>query len=237
MKKAAVLFILLFAITYVNAQEESAISLLKKYGFTGESVLSILDLSSARYSFKAQSTTTTSTESGGKPSIKEQEYSFDSSKKPGERFTLISVNGKTPTKKDYKRFNKQKNQVSESKKTQLSDDDFFVASNDENQVVIGFNIPADKVNPKIAFMAHCNGYITIDKKSKLVTKIQIKSKEAFNIKVFHVTSMLIDIELSYDENSGQYYATKESSETKALVMGSTTTIRTEDIFSDFKLST
>ena len=235
MKKITVLFILLFAVTYVKAQEESASGLLKKYGFTSESVLSILDLSSAQYSFNAQSTSTTATESG-KPTVKKQDYSFDSNKKLGERFVLNAVDGKTPSKKDFKRFNKQKNQVSESPKSKLSDDDFFIESNDDNQAVIGFNIPADKVNPKIAFMAHCNGFITIDKKSGRVIKIQIKSKEAFNIKVFHVTSMIIDIELSYNESSKQYYATNERTETKALLLGSTATITTEEIYSNFKFN-
>ncbi len=235
MKKTTILFILLFAITYIKAQEESASSLLKKYGFTSESVLSILDLSSAQYSFNAQSTSTTITASG-KPTIKKQEYSFDSNTKLGERFTLNTVDGKSPSKREIKRFNKQKNKVNNSPSSKLSDDDFFVASNDETQAVIGFNIPADKVNPKIAYMAHCNGFITINKKSGHVIKIQIKSKEAFNINVFHVTSMLIDIELSYDENCKQYYATKERTETKALILGSTATIITEEVYSNFKFN-
>ena len=233
MKTKVVLFILLFAVTYVKAQEESASNLLEKYGFTTESVISVIDLSNAHYSFNAQSTSTTTTEQSNKPTIKKQEYSFDSNKKAGERFTLNKVNGNNPSKKDIKRFNKQKNQVSKSQKSKLSDDDFFVASNNENQAVIGFNIPADKVNPKIAFMAHCNGFITIDKKSGQVIKIEIKSKEAFNIKVFHVTNMLIDIELSYDESSKQYYVTKENTETKALLLGSTATIATKEVYSDF----
>ncbi len=235
MKKTTVLFLLVFAVAFVKAQDESAINLLKKYGFTSESVLSIIDLSSAHYSFKAQSTSTTNTESG-KPTIKEQVYRFDSNKKQGERFTLITVDGNNPRKIEVKRFNKQKNQVDESQKSKLSDDDFFVESNDENQAVIGFNIPADKVNSKIAFMAHCNGFIIIDKKSGRIIKIQIKSKEAFNIKIFHVTSMLINIKLSYDKSSKQYYVTKESIETKALLLGSTATITTEEIYSDFKFN-
>ena len=238
MKNRILIALFLFSILAIktNAQDSKAISLLKQYGLSEDNILSNIDLSRANYSFSAKVKSTTVQESNNTTNNKEQEYIYDATKNIGERFKLISVDNKEPKKKQIKRFNNQKNSVEESKKINLSKDDFFIANEDENTLSIGFKVPANEVNSQIAFMAHCTGYIIIDKAQKQISKLQIKSNEAFNIKVFHITKMNIDIDLSYNTDTKQYYVIREKTESKALLLGSTVDITNTEIYSNFNFN-
>ncbi len=237
--KKSILLIVLITISSMGklaAQESSASEILKQFGFTTDNVLSYIDLSNASYSFKAYSKTKTVQEANHTSSESEKVYTYDATKEAGQKFTLISVNGDTPRKKDIKHFDKEKNSGTDTKKQTLKEEDFFVQSNDENTVIIGFNIPAEQLNSKTAFMAHCTGFIYIDKQSGHITRIQIKSNEPFNLKIFHVTHMTVDINLSYDKEHKQYIVSSENTMMKVLILGSVATLTIDEKYSDFKFN-
>ena len=218
------------------AQKQSATELLKKYGFTTDNILSSLDLSKANYSFKAKSVTTTEQESNHSTTKKEIEYSFDSAKPDGKKYELLSSNGKDPSKRDIKRFNKERNAIVSNNTIKLSEEDFFVKDNNDTELIIGFNIPSDQVTSKIAFMAHCTAFIHINKGTKHMDHINIKSKEAFNIKVFHVTEMNLSINVSYNDEFSQYYVSDEQTEMNIIILGAITNITVEETYSDIKFN-
>ena len=220
----------------LSAQKQSANDLLKEVGFTAENILSCIDMSEANYSFTANSSTITNQASNNNTSRTKKVYTFDSSKILGERFTLISVDGDEPRKKDFKHFNKEKNSTEPNEAIKLKDEDFSVKSNNEESAVIIFNIPAEQLNRQTAFMAHCTGYIYIDKKQGRITKIQIKSNEAFNMKIFHVTEMTININIAYNEEHKTYYVSNEQSKMKVLILGSIVDFNIKEEYSDFKFN-
>jgi hypothetical protein len=82
-------------------------------------------------------------------------------------------------------------------------------------------------------MAHCTGYIYIDKKQGRITKIQIKSNEAFNLKIFHVTEMTININIAYNDEHKTYYVSNEQSNMKVLLLGSIVAFTIKEEYSDF----
>jgi len=233
MKKSILILVSLVFVLSANSQDNKASKILAKYGFTTENVLASLDASKASYSFKANSLTTTVQTTNNNTTKVEKVYTYDSMKKDGEKFTLISVNGKDPKKKDFKHFNKEKNTIATDKAFTLKEKDFFVESDDEKISVIGFNMPKEELSSKIAFMAHSTGYIYIDKSSKKITKIQIKSNEAFNMKIFHVTSMNIDVNFNYNEEHKQYYIESENTKMKVLILGSTADFTLDEKYSNF----
>ena len=235
-KKILLLAFIIASIGNMVAQKSSASDVLKEFGFTTDNVLSCIDLSNATYNFKATSETKTEQEANHTTSKSNKVYTYDATKKQGEKFTLVSINGDTPRKKDFKHFDKEKNSVTDTETQKFKEEDFFIKSNDENTAIIGFNIPKEQLNSKTAFMAHCTGYIYIDKKSGHITKIQISSNEAFNLKVFHVTQMNIDINLSYNEEHKQYYVSSEKTMMKVLILGSITDFNIEENYSDFKFN-
>jgi hypothetical protein len=97
-------------------------------------------------------------------------------------------------------------------------------------------MPKEELSSKVAFMAHSTGYIYIDKASKRITKIQIKSNESFNLKIFHVTSMTIDIAYNYNKEHNQYYIDSENTNMKVLILGSTADFKLEEKYSDFRFN-
>ncbi len=236
MKRITIFSILLLWFLSVNAQKQTANKLLKQFGFTTDNVLSSIDLSNVTYNYKAESVTTTEQEANHSTSTTKKEYSYDANKPLGQRFTLLSIDGDTPRNKDNKHFNKEKNSADKTKMQKLKEDSFFIKSNDETTAIIGFNIPADQLNSKTAFMAHCTGYIYIDKKSGRITKIQIKNNEAFNLKIFHVTEMTIDINISYSEEHKAYYVNSENTLMKVLILGSITSFKIDEKYIDLQFN-
>jgi len=233
MKKHLIMAILLLSAFSLSAQKQSANDLLKEVGFSAENVLSCIDMSEASYSFTANSSTVTNQASNNSTTQTKKVYSFDSNKKLGERFTLISVDGDEPHKKDFKHFNKEKNSTEPNEAIKLKEEDFSIKSNDEEKAIIVFNIPAEQLNRQTAFMAHCTGYIYIDKKQGRITKIQIKSNEAFNLKIFHVTEMTININIAYNDEHKTYYVSNEQSNMKVLLLGSIVAFTIKEEYSDF----
>ncbi len=234
MRKTLLILASFVFILSANSQDNKASKLLAKYGFTTENVLASLDASSASYSFMANSITTTVQTANNTTSIIEKVYTYDSDKNDGEKFTLITVNGKEPKKKDYKHFNKEKNSVDLEKGLGLKEKDFFVESEDDKTAIIGFNMPKEELSPKAAFMAHSTGYIHINKVTGRITNIQIKSNESFNMKIFHVTSMIIDVKFNYNEEHKQYYIESENTKMKVLILGSTADFTLDEKYSEFK---
>jgi len=231
------LFLILAMVASVfTYSQNDASKILKQYGFTTETVLSVLDNSKSNYSFKVTGANRTYSEANKTDNTTHRVYSFDNSKQDGQKFSLVTVEGQTPTKKQLKRFNKEKNTVNSDSKMKLSEKDFFVKSDDDNSTIIGFNMQKDELPSKIAFMSHCTGFIHIDKKSGKITKLDIKSKESFNMKIFHVTELITTIDLAFNKEKNIYYITKEIVDTKVLVLGSVTEITIEEEYSDFKFN-
>ena len=238
MNKISIITLALFMLAGIStfAQKQSAAELLKEYGFTTENILSSLDLSKANYSFKSKSVTTTEQESNNSNSKKEIEYSFNSAKPDGEKYELLSSNGKAPSKRNIKRFNKERNAIVSNNSIKLSDEDFFIKDNNDTEIIIGFNIPSDQVTAKIAFMAHCTAYVHINKGTKHMDHINIKNNEAFNIKVFHVTEMNLNINIAYNDELSKYYVSGEQTEMKVIILGALTEVTVEETYSDIKFN-
>jgi alpha-D-ribose 1-methylphosphonate 5-triphosphate diphosphatase PhnM len=131
MIKGILMLISFGLILNANSQDNKASKLLANYGFTTENVLASLDASKASYSYKAESLTTTVQSTNNNTAKIEKVYTYDSQKKDGEKFTLISVNNNEPNKKDYKHFDKEKNTIVTDQSLSLKEQDFFIKSDDE----------------------------------------------------------------------------------------------------------
>ena len=232
MKKIILIPLILIVLTTFSQSKTTDV--LAKYNLTPDHVLSLIDLSTSTMSFDAASTTTTIVESTEKKTQQKRTYTFDGKKTEGEKYTLLTYNGETPSKKKIKKFNKEKNSTPQYKEITLSEKDFFIKSEDDKMLIIGFNVPEEQINSKIAFMAHCTGFIAINKESKKAESIEIKNNEGFNLKIFHVTNMDINITLAFNETLKEYYLLDESTQMVALLMGSTIDITIEEKFTNFK---
>ena len=226
------IFIVAITTSVISFAQNSVNEILKQYGFKTENVFSILDNSKSNYSFNVKGSSHTYSDANKTDKTTNRVYHFDNNKTEGQKFSLISVEGSTPTKRQIKHFNKEKNKISESE-MKLTEKDFFVKTDDEKMLVIGFNMPKEELPSKIAFMSHCTGFLYIDKQSEKITKIEIKSKEAFSMKIFHITELNLTVSLAYNDDKNLYYITKEETNTKVLILGSITNIDNEEIYSDF----
>jgi len=227
------IFIVAITTSVISFAQNSVNEILKQYGFKTENVFSILDNSKSNYSFNVKGSSHTYSEVNKTDNTTHRAYHFDNTKLEGQKFSLISVEGNAPTKKQIKHFNKEKNKTVKESEMKLTEKDFFIKTDNEKMLVIGFNMPKEELPSKIAFMSHCTGFIYFDKQSEKITKIEIKSKEAFSMKIFHITELNLTVSLAYNDDKNLYYITKEETNTKVLILGSITNIDNEEIYSDF----
>jgi len=235
--KQILLVVMLFTTTLIFSQKnKSAVGILKECGFTTQDVFKIVDLSSCSYSFIANCTTHSYSNDNKTNNTYTRAYEYDFTKDRGERFTLLTFDEKEPSARKIKKFNKEKNFYIKDKKIILKEKDFFIKKDSENIIVIGFNFPKEELPPSIAFMAHSTGNIFIDKNNNKITRIEIKSTESFNMKIFHIVSMDINIDIEYNKEHKMYYVSKEFTNTQALILGNIINIDMTEQYSDFKFN-
>jgi len=232
MKITLILFVVF--ISSLSFSQESAVSVLQKYNFTAQNIFEIVDVANSSYSFTVNATTQTYSKANGVDNKITRSYDFNYKNMEGEKFTLLKVKGKEPSGRKIKKFNKEKNSVQTGKDILLNANNFFIKLNDDNTTIIGFTFPKEQLPSKLAFMAHSTGFIYIDKESAKINKIEIKSNESFNLKIFYVTSLDIVFNLDYDVQHEMYIISNENTEMNVLIFGGSTNIKTEETYSDYK---
>jgi hypothetical protein len=232
MKRMLFVSMLFFALG--GFSQEKAIDMLTKYGLTTKDVFNIIDMSSNSYSFTADCKTHSYSKENNLDKTETRVYKYEGSKNVGEKYTLISVDKKAPSKKKIKKFNKEKNSYVNDNKIHLRDEDFFIKSDKNDTLIIGFDLPKEELPAEIAFMAHSTGSVFINKKSKEVIRVEIKNKEPFNLKIFHVVELDTKIEIGYNEEHKQYFVSKENVHMQVLILGSITNIDIIEEYTDFK---
>ncbi len=229
-----ILLTLFLVFNYASKAQDSEVGkLLEKYDYKMEDVIKVIDMSLNTYSYTSTVSTHSYSESTKTNVNDVRSYLFDAEKNKGEQFTLLTVSNNTPSKSDIKHFNRERNS-SKQKRIDLKHEAFFIKSNNDTMAIVGFNIAKEDLPSKYAYMAHCTGFIYIDKKLERITNIEIKSNEAISLKIIHINELLIQLNLMYNEEYKQYYISSETTTMKLLMLGSLVDTKIEEVFSDFK---
>lgn len=129
----------------------------------------------------------------GKKNIKVEH--FDSSKPEDHKWTLITLNGKEPTKKEIKKYLKQKRKEVTRQKNKDGEDvrgndfleeiikpgsvSFIENKNGQNIYQFQPEIEANGINME----GHVFGEITVDVNTPQITQLRLYIKEAFSVKI------------------------------------------------------
>jgi len=208
---AVFLFFVFGTIGQSVAQKVEIEKRLADLGMSNDLAFSNLSENSTSYSCRANFTETTTE----KTTV--AKASFDPLKAEGGRWTLETIDGGTPSKKDIKKFNKNHNAVQDDQDANPDENSMKIVSENDHILVIGLQYKESDLPKKYKYLAQCTAEIYVDKEAKRLHKIKFYNTAPLKIKMFNVVKLDMTIELMPSSD------------------GKTTLIKDETIIMDVKL--
>ena len=163
-----------------------------------------------------------------------EKASFDPRKAEGSRWTLNTVDGRSPSKKDIKNFNKAHNAKQDDVNAEPDDNSWKIVSEDEHILVIGLQYDEAKLPHKYKFLAQCNAEIYVDIEAKRLYKVKFYNTAPLKIKIFNVVKLDMTVELMADSDGKTVLLKDETIIMDVKLLGQLVEIKEETEFYDYK---
>ncbi len=197
-------------------------------GISSDMAFNNLSENSSDYACNATMTETTS----DKTTV--QKASFDPRKAEGSRWTLNTVDGRSPSKKDIKKFNKAHNAKQDNLKAEPDDNSWKIVSEDEHMLVIGLQYNEANLPHKYKFLAQCNAEIYVDKEAKRLYKVKFYNTAPFKLKGINVVKLDMTVELMADGDGKTILIKDETIIMDVKLLGQLVEIVEETEFYDYE---
>lgn len=217
-------FLLAISMLSASAQKTSVLSVLSKYNIDA----AILDpnnfVQPDDYSFDLKQ----STSAAGKG--KTIEAKFDPSAPANEQWTVVSVDGKSPSKGDINEFRKNQSKPAQSKS---DDSSFRIEKETPDYLVISSKIDAATAPKDAAFMKDCRSLITVNLKTKRVEQIQTLNEKPVKIKILSVDKLNIVTKYRWDEQAKRYFTINQNLDMQGKFLGQSLPVQTISEYSNY----
>jgi len=193
--KKIILAALLLSSTTLFAQKSAVLQALKKYNVSEDVLNTNIKANLEKYAHQVQRTVTFND--------KDKVYisSFDPSKKDQPQWTLVSVNGKNPSKGDQKAFEKEHDMKTDFK---IDENSLKVAKDDGNSLEISYQFDPTSLDNDHAFLKDCLYTLHINAKTGRLEKMTEINLKDLRIKILKITKMATIVNYKYIENDKTY---------------------------------
>jgi len=227
MKNFLSLSLLMLSFLSTFAQKSSVISALTKYHIDTNILNAQSKPKLANYSYDLKYT------SIGDNKETVTLANFDPSKPEAERWTVISIQGKSPSKSDIATF--RKNHIKPSAAAALPDESTYqVEKETPESLVISYKPDPKSIPAEAAFMKDCRLHLTVNLKTKRLEKIESLNEKPLKIKIFNAQKMDLVVTLGYNETEKQYYTVSEDLNLIIKFLGQLVPMETLSEYSNYK---
>nr|WP_068888532.1 hypothetical protein [Pedobacter panaciterrae] len=224
-KALLALFLLLISSLAVSAQKSAVLGALSKYGIDA-SILNADNIQQPEdFAFDFKQTTITA----GKQTVTIAKYDPSSPKE--EQWTVVSVDGKSPSKGDVNTF--RKNQNKESKSTQTDESSYKVEKESADHLVISYKTDPASIPKDAAFMKDCRSYMTINLKTKKIEQVQSINEKPVKIKILNAEKFDIVVKYTKNDESKRYLPVNQELNMLAKFMGQAVSVQTITEYSNY----
>ncbi len=158
---------------------------------------------------------------------------FNPSKPEAERWTVISIEGKTPSKSAIATF--RKNHIKPSAAVSLPDESTYQVEKETADIlVISYKLDARSIPAEASFMKDCRLHLNINLKTKKLEKIESLNEKPLKIKIFNAQKMDLVVTLGYNEAEQQYYTISEDLNLIIKFLGQLVPMETLSEYSNYK---
>ncbi|WP_214227714.1 hypothetical protein [Pedobacter sp. B4-66] len=226
MKKIILLVILNLSALILFAQKSVVFESFKKYGIDP----AILEINSGNrpenYTFDYKYTVIT----GDKETVTLAQ--FDPSKPEEERWQVISVKGKTPSRSEIKTFRKNHSKTPVAAKT--DDSSYKIEKVTADSLVISYKQIPESIPEEAKFMKDCKLYMTVNLKTGRLEKLQSLNEKPLKIKIFNAEKLDLVVKYKYDEKEKRYFTESEDLNLMIKFLGQLTPMETLSEYSNYK---
>ncbi|MEJ2904940.1 hypothetical protein [Pedobacter panaciterrae] len=224
-KTLIALFLLVTCSLTVSAQKSAVLSALSKYNIDA-SILNADNIQQPEdFAFDFKQTTVTA----GKQIVTIAKY--DPSGPKEEQWTVVSVDGKSPSKGDINTF--RKNQSKEVKSTQTDESSYKVEKESADYLMISYKIDQASIPKDAAFMKDCRSYMTINLKTKKIEQVQVINEKPVRIKILNAEKFDLVIKYTKNDQSKRYLPVSQELNMLAKFIGQEVTVQTITEYSNY----
>lgn len=201
------------------AQRSIVLQALKKYNVSEEVLNPNLKDNLEKYAHEVQRTVTVND--------KDKVYisTFDPNKQDPPQWTLVSVNGKNPSKGEQKAFDKEHNIKTNFK---VDDNSYKVTKDDENTLEITYQYDPTTVDSDHGFFKDCLFTLHINAKTGRLEKMTEVNLKDLRIKILKATKLTTEVTYQYIEKDKTYVPVNDRVEVVIKMLGNEMPMITAD---------
>lgn len=158
---------------------------------------------------------------------------YDPSKPVGERWIVISVNGKTPSKGDIKSFLKN-HEKQQSQTAKVDESTYKIEKENAEVLVISYKQNPATLPAEASFLKDCKLHMTINLKTKRLEKIQSLNEKPLKIKIFNAEKLDLVIKFIYNEPENRYFVESEDLNLMVKFLGQLVPMETLSAYSNYR---
>lgn len=228
--KKLIYCIALFISVTATAQENNVPEKLREYNFSSELLAKGIGGAEgdANFSFNLKMTSIIDSEA----TVEEAKY--DPTKGQGERWILLSNNGKVPTKKETREFNKSHNKKEEEIKAKIDDSSWNLEIDNQEVLVYKFKYNTATLKSRYKFLADIEGKAYFNKTTRLLEKAEYLNVKPTKIKPFNATKFHMVVSYIYNESEEIYQVSREEISMDVKIFGKSASTKHINEYSDYR---
>jgi hypothetical protein len=156
---------------------------------------------------------------------------FDPSNAGVEQWTVVSIDGKSPSKSAVNSF--RKNQSKASPTTPTDDTSYKIEKETPDQLVISYKVETASLTKENAFVKDCRFYMTINLKTKKMEQIQTLNEKPVKVNILTADKFDIVVKYKWNDEARQYVPVNENLNLEAKFIGQATNIKTITEYSNY----
>jgi len=225
MKILLALFLVVIATRTVSAQKSTVLEAFSKHGIDANILHAEQTKRPDDYAFDLKRTTIAAEKEGVTLA------KFDPSNPVEERWTVVSIDGKSPSRGEIKTF--RKNQSKEAGSPQPDEASYRIEKETPEQLVISYKIDPASTTKDNAFVKDCRNYMTINLKSKRLEQVQSLNEKPVKIKILKAEKLALTIKYAWNEQAKQYLPITESLKIEAKFIGQAANVQAVSEYSNY----
>lgn len=208
--KKLILAVLLLSGNALFAQKSAVLQAFKKYNVSEDVLSTNFKVNLEKYTHEVQRTVTLNE--------KDKVYisAFNPDQQDSLKWTLVSVNGKSPSKGEQKAFVKEHDMKLDFK---IDENTFKVAKDDGNMLEVTYQYDPTSSDKDHQFLKDCLYTLHINAKTGRLEKLTEINLKDLKIKILKVTKMTTVINFKYIEKDKNYVPTDSAIEIVIRMLG------------------
>lgn len=208
------------------AQKSAALDALSKHGVDA----GVLDAAQMRQPDNFAYDLTFTSTAAGKTTTTAAKY--DPSASGDERWTVVSVNGKSPSRMEVNSFRKDHSKPKPAE-ARPADASYKVEKETADQLIISYKHDPATISKDASFMKDCRSYLTINLLTKRVEQVEALNEKPVKINILNADRFDLTVKYVWNEQAKQYLTVSEHLEMDARFMGQAANVETLSVYSNY----